>query len=206
VADDHDYYHPTNRLFPNIRAVIQTMVNKAIKGEVSVFFIKPVSYRCLFLHLLRIPFHHSAKDASDPPTLPVLNRILLATEGTGTLHGFESLQLSDLDWSRHSPFHAPGLDLRAMYPISRKGPFVSTGPTGTKRWIDTLFGLVRLAGYARSLVPESERVQQTLSGARITCELSAGQLFAFAKEVSSFNRERCKKSETGLKYSRSIRG
>jgi hypothetical protein len=164
---------------------MQTEIHDTIKGQVQITFTEPVSYRCLFLNLLRIPLRNSAKDGSAPPMLPVLATILLRVEGSGTLCGFEPLKQDELDWFRHSPIRPDGFHLHWTRPLSHRGPPIPPGPAGMKRLVDTFFGLLKSAGYANSLNPKSGRLHEsddTPFG--ISCDLFSDQLVAVGKEVS----------------------
>lgn len=207
VTGDHDYFHSAMKLFSLARAIIRTEIDSEPEGRVKIMIMESVSHRCLFFHLLCIPFRQSAKDASAPLVLPVLDTIYLHTERPGTLCHFESIKPYELDWSHHSPIAADGFELRWMRPSSRKG-LTNTSPlAGTQRLVDTFFGLMRIAGNANSLNPECKRLLEDDEPIpRIICNLFTDQLAVVGKEVSRVDLGLYENSKTALKHPCSIRG
>jgi hypothetical protein len=146
---DHGFHRPVTSLFPNLRAYIMTEMTPG-KAEGWVYLTEPVTYQCLFLNLLCIPLRPSARNVSAAPILPVISTILLPTDGTGTPGVFDAMQLSGLNWSTHSPI-APRCRLRwAGHPADQEA-IQSPGTPGTRRLLDTLFGLLKLAAHAKSI-------------------------------------------------------
>jgi hypothetical protein len=206
VAGDHDYLHSAMKLFSLARAIIRTDFGPNPRRRVEIMVMEAISHRCLFFHLLRIPFRQSAKDASAPPALPVLDTIFLLTERSGEICGSEYIKPHEMDWSHHSPISSDGFQLRWKRPRSRKRRDPAK-LAGTKRLVTTFFGLLRIAGYANSLNPECKRLHEDDEPIpRIVCNLFTDQLAVVGEEVSCVNRELYENSKTALKHPCSIRG
>lgn len=198
MASDHNLFYPTNNLFPNVRACLSTCRDGTIKCQVKSTIIQPVTYQCLFVNLLCIPVRASAYVGSDFPSplplLPVISKILLDVDGSATIYDFGSIQVSNLDWSHHSPLPASGFRLQWLGPLT--GPKSFKSPE-SRRLVDTLFGLLKLSVHAKSLEdsttrqesPEHVGMNNSQFRSTVSCCLWSDQLPAVWKEVSGVDCE-----------------